>query len=1770
MKKKNPKDNKQKKQPKNINTFVPQNMLKNVQNEIPIQCPNEKLNNIEQYVSIATPYQIPQEWDNSKTEKEINAELLNNENDNNNNENLYEDPEHSDFINNLPLTFLNKTKNELKWLRPPDFVLNYNIDKEIRRLYPKKKYTQMREDIKTFYAEEQKKLMKKTKIHNENENDENNNEENNNSNEEENNNEENNKSNEEEEDEELKLENDNKATIYKDFYKFIENPPEIMIINFTSRDETEEEYKHRVEETIKSQQNELNEWKKLKVKPVKPGQSKPIAPIVQRPDEIERIKILTKSPSNIDVKRLIDLKAYKNNLIAKINYDKIVLNSYLSWLSSIFQFILDLDISNCVDNKSIFSSIYPQNNGVPIHNPNGHYVVKLFFMGKARRIDIDDRMPCTIDGEFIFPKCEKINELWPALFTKALMKLNVYKIRHPFYIRKEENIDISYIYALTGYHAEIIESGKNDDEALMKIFVNNLDDECYLKKKKYLLCLNYVKINNEDEDKNEHDVDVNNNEREKSIYYEEKIDYYEKLKKEKEEKKENINENKEHLDTNVNINVSASINNNVMLNNNLKSSIINNNSVINDNNNNNNNINNISMYNKFTSQTSEFWKNFEIIHTKLKKLKTSKFIQFTSLDYKLNVIHNFAYSITDFFYNEDFNMNRLKPLNFSDLKDNLKNTTVVFKQLTQNEKKIYLKERRILKLKQLEIKNKRISELQKSGSNFCIIKIKNNSLNIYKLSSLLPFDDEQILMAKKCILNKWKYPPPSFFDKYFKEFDEILKEKEYVKEHPNEKNSHPLAKVKISSLDWTRLNYLQLIGENNDNNNINNEVIKENENDESKNENNENNNNENNNNNNNEIDNNNCYNKENIIEPIIKKEGGKWIGLEDFKKLFNTFLILHNPFALFSGGYIEADENWGYYKMDYYEPIEDFNVIHLIKKEEENNNENNNNNNNVNINNNDENNNNENENIEKESKTYSAFIVFEPNSDKTLPSRDKIYSYIIFDIIDESHNIIKKDITLNKFYSTYYIENLSAKKDYFIIMKGGIYQFGFFLQLYSEIHKVENLSYKNYLKNYYNYQISNFQIEHPNIENHKFYLLGRILISPNTDEEGNYLNENNGDLKIIFNVKYPLKYIKPFIKIIIVKAENYDNKNDNKENNNNENNNNENNNNENNNNENNENNNNENNNNENNNENNENNENNNNENIKYYFDRNNGKEVFFNEEINLKEGKYYAVLAVDKCQYTLKENNLEVDVIYDNNNYKTELIENIDFYYIEDEYVPNRHNIIFKELIYACDNIETTLHIELENPNNNKKEEENEEKKELNDKIKIILQVYQLKDPQSSEFPLIESKYSHNLRGVLLHTIESINSILIPHITFKGGLLVEDKKKPNQKKNEQEQPPPPQFFPYLLICFIDESIDIQNSIACNKLKWRINVYCNDYLCFVKDTSKEDHEKELKESWEINEPGRKEIAKLSRRRFLLENNVKNGLELNEEEKTFLKTQRKRKTTNNNENEENNNINNKNKKTVVNKNKKNDNNNEEENKNKNKNYSLRIKKYLPFAISHRSDYIKNYLNYTYKDRIIQINTINDQFEKEINNDEITEMKTKKINDMLQNFDNNIKVDMSKTFYGNNNNNNNLNEENNNNNYMNSIQNFYKTDSNFRLKEKKYFDGLMKNRNDLKNEFQIKINCQNNINDILKKYIENNYTVDYMINVYKEGCDVFGKENELVEKLFNLISTKKEDEIKNLMKKLSPKDKNNVIKILEDIEFNQWKINPEIIGKLKDFIK
>lgn len=52
------------------------------------------------------------------------------------------------------------------------------------------------------------------------------------------------------------------------------------------------------------------------------------------------------------------------------------------------------------------------------------------------------------------------------------------------------------------------------------------------------------------------------------------------------------------------------------------------------------------------------------------------------------------------------------------------------------------------------------------------------------------------------------------------------------------------------------------------------------------------------------------------------------------------------------------------------------------------------------------------------------------------------------------------------------------------------------------------------------------------------------------------------------------------------------------------------------------------------------------------------------------------------------------------------------------------------------------------------------------------------------------------------------------------------------------------------------------------ITWQVKLYSSETLALIKDTDKEDREKALKASWEAEEPGRAEKAKLSRQKFLL--------------------------------------------------------------------------------------------------------------------------------------------------------------------------------------------------------------------------------------------------------------------------------------------------------------
>ena len=135
---------------------------------------------------------------------------------------------------------------------------------------------------------------------------------------------------------------------------------------------------------------------------------------------------------------------------------------------------------------------------------------------------------------------------------------------------------------------------------------------------------------------------------------------------------------------------------------------------------------------------------------------------------------------------------------------------------------------------------------------------------------------------------------------------------------------------------------------------------------------------------------------------------------------------------------------------------------------------------------------------------------------------------------------------------------------------------------------------------------------------------------------------------------------------------------------------------------------------------------------------------------------------------------------------------------------------------------------------------------------------------------------------------------------------------------------------------------------------------------------------------------------------------------------------------------------------------------------------------------------------------------------------------------------------------------------------LNTFYRTDMGFRSKERERFKDLISNRNNLKEQFQSKITAENNVKDILKNHINNNYDINFIVSTYNNSCNALGKDNELCVQLYDLICNKKEEEIKNGLKKFTPKDKNNIIKIIEDIETNQWNIDPEIVNKLRELIK
>ena len=88
----------------------------------------------------------------------------------------------------------------------------------------------------------------------------------------------------------------------------------------------------------------------------------------------------------------------------------------------------------------------------PLVNPAGKYAVKVFWVGKWRKVIIDDAMPCTEEGLCLLPLSSNQNEIWPLILFKALLKLTALSLSP----RSPELPESELVTALTGWLPEYL------------------------------------------------------------------------------------------------------------------------------------------------------------------------------------------------------------------------------------------------------------------------------------------------------------------------------------------------------------------------------------------------------------------------------------------------------------------------------------------------------------------------------------------------------------------------------------------------------------------------------------------------------------------------------------------------------------------------------------------------------------------------------------------------------------------------------------------------------------------------------------------------------------------------------------------------------------------------------------------------------------------------------------------------------------------------------------------------------------------------------------------------------------------------------------------------------------------------------------------------------------------------------------------------------------------------------------------------------------------
>ena len=1654
--KKNPKDKSLKsKEGKSIKDIIPPN-YEHIHDPLPLNPPQsiEKEYKPENY-----PQQLFEEWPSDETDiNTLQSSLLENPED------IFKDPQSEKIF--LPKSlYKDFLFEEIKWSRPIHYIIENKLENDIKIRFPKKNINKFREKVhEKFKEEERKKKMEEEGLLEH-------------------------KSEKSDSEDNITGKKDENA-IYRDYFNVLRTKPNITVVKFIQRQETDEECNERIE-------REKEEIEKFKIEKKK---NKNLEPRITEVNT-EKQKINEASPSKINMKDGYPL--------------------FCRWLASIFEIIKDRNITDINNNCTIFERIYPQENGVPIYNPKGIYWVKLYHFGKLRKIEIDDRMPVDKYDRFYLPRCDNLEEIWPAILTKAIIKLYSYKIVSSNF---KECGDNEVIYALTGLIPENsdllgeknlykmfenynednkdnnneeeknedkkdeslskpeydkisknnnssfishnpIESDGNLEDNLKYIFLEKaLSDENYTEKNIYMFC--YKSAFEKDIDKEEeNEMEIqpqkvydphkkigrmnsltnNSNSKESKVVVIHskkkkvsiKFDNAEEVKKEleKEEKQMIAAGGKRRRSSLIRFKTISSQNNKVLME--LEKKKLENLKNKENNNNNNENLDN-SNSNKLSPDKNKGSKEKNQILSPQKEKQIELFMD--------KIYVGVIYDIIEFFYNYNYNMSRLVPIDFSDLRAMIKNfnTNNVFKQLSRDEKRKYIQELKEIKLKQKIEKTKRIETLKSKGRRYYSIKIQNSS--VQEPNFLRSHNDEEIEMTKKILLNKWEFPPIEYLEHVYQQSHPQIEKSNETSPNRDKNNDHEHEKKKKKEYTWSKDVYMQLIEGNKEQ-----------------------------------------FNEQK--EPLVRKEG-TWIEPNDFFKCFDSFIILYNPKIYVNK--FEWDNLW-YDTKDVMSVNHQNKVLHLIPNE-------------------------------NTKKSY-MILVFSVNSDEKNILRDVPYT-IHFILLKKDDKIEDgRLITLDSFFGTKHIDQLNTNEEYFLVFTGGIFSLGFYMNFYSDF-TIEPILYKDYLSDFRGYTKQTYTIEHPNLTKNEIYVLLRISVKLEVKTKFVVINNNTKD-----------KALKDYTELYIC-----DSGNDN-------------------------------------------------------FKRN----LSFDDILELEPKQYYFVVTcippynVESDSYdfdilSYPEDNQVLDVSQTNTavpgdvNKSQPILEQIDHispYDITDKYRPNKHFILFKEYIFSGDITYCTLNIKIrqfkkkeENIEDNEEENKEEEEKEIKNKKNTPSPQTENANADMIEtpfdFPIRLKLELYDKEDNLIYSTDFYNKITLHNLIFEGQ-MIESKGKKEKGKEEENQT----NKPYRLICYLDESELQDNFKYLNPdneyFDWTIRVFSSDTLGFCEDTHKEDEERAVIASWEENEPGRKEKAKNSRKRFLLMQKKINGDELDEEEEKFLSEKRIRKKENEEEiiDDKKNNKGKIDNKKNVNKGKV-----EEKNEEEKERTEINFNKKTSTANQHSSLFIKNFLYYAYDKRCITYNHMFEQEQKVLNTEDVTNEKETNIlkaYEELEKLNNENIEDLEKKK----------------NEFIEENKKLYEEILSKRKDDEKKKEEVLKGRDNVKSillvraEAEIKLkelielieeDMKNNENDKddKKKKDSNKFDFNSAYETYKEIIDSQLK-HPLIEKCFYLLSKKKEEMIEEELKKVGKgKEKDIALKYLEEIRTAHWNISEELLNRLDSFVE